>query len=272
MINYTKRILIFALARTASTTLMNIFNVHKSIYAISEPFNIKNKDHIKGLGVKGICENEISSTSELDESLGRVFLEFNLVKHIWHPSGFPFKDQDHSYAFSDIVPINEYLLGKFDYVMFVKRRNILKRVVSLLMSQQSGLWDSYWIESIAKRKNYSYEPLKMSTIEWYIKFEQFYLNYFKQALVKKNIKYMEITMEDLFESNLTVEERIEKYFEMSEFIELPKKYNYDQMNLIGEYLTSPRHIQNSMGSYKGVPNAMEIEEAFGSDETGWLFK
>ena len=110
MVNYTKRILIFALARTGSTSLMNLFNVHKSIYAISEPFNIGNRDNIRGLGISGICNNEISEFKELDEELNRIFFDFNLVKHVWHPSGFPFVESDPGYAFNSLLSKNEYLL------------------------------------------------------------------------------------------------------------------------------------------------------------------
>jgi len=272
MVSYTNRIIIFALARTASTSIMNMLNVHKSIYAISEPLNVLNKDFIMELGFEGICEKEISKFSELDEALGKIFLQFNLVKHVWHPSGFPFIESDPGYAFNKTFSINDYLLSKFDFVVFLKRRNILKRLVSSLMSMQSGIWDSYTTEVSRKPEEFTYKPLNTEVIEWHLKNERVYEDYFRNTLKSNKVKYVEIFQEDIYNSNLSAEEKFQKFFDLSDFLELPRNYNHDQTMVLGDYLYSKKHKQNSLESYKKVPNIEEIEETFGSEETGWIFK
>ncbi len=272
MVNYTKRILIFALARTGSTSLMNLINVHKSIYAISEPFNIGNKEHFKGMGINGICENEISEFKELDLELNRIFLDFNLIKHVWHPSGFPFIESDPGYAFKFLMSKNEYLLKKFDYIIFLNRRNNLKRLVSSLMSMQTGVWDSYQTSAGNIPEEFVYAPLKIDSIKWHLEYDRYYIEYFKSAIVNSGIKFTEVFQEDFFDNKTDVESKIEKFLKLSDFLDLPRRYNYDQMMTIGEYLYSKKHQQNSRVTYDKVPNIQEIEDTFGSDEKGWIFK
>jgi hypothetical protein len=195
-----------------------------------------------------------------------------LVKHVWHPSGFPFIESDSSYAFTETVSLNEYLLSKFDFVVFLKRRNILKRLVSSLMSMQSGIWDSYTTEIFKKPEEFVYAPLDTGVIEWHLEHESVYVDYFRNFLKANNIKRFEIFQEDIFTNSLSVEEKFEKFFEMSDFLELPRNYNYDQMMVLTDYLSPIKHKQNSVESYNKVPNIKEIDEKYGSDETGWIFK
>lgn len=195
-----------------------------------------------------------------------------MVNHVWHPSGFPFIESDSSYAFTKTVSLNEYLLSKFDFVVFLKRRNILKRLVSSMMSMQSGVWDSYTTEIFKKPEEFVYAPLDTAVIEWHLKNERVYEDYFRNFLKANNIKRFEIFQEDIFTNSLSVEEKFEKFFEMSDFLELPRNYNYDQMMVLTDYLSSIKHKQYSVESYNKVPNIREIDEKYGSDDTGWIFK
>ena len=272
MVNYTKRIIIFALARTASTSLMNIFDIHKSVRAISEPFNLGNHPNLRRMGILDICDHTISNERELDEELSRIFLKFNLVKHVWHPSGFPFSNQDESYAFNDSRSLNEYLITHFDFVVVLKRRNILKRLVSSLMSMQTGIWDSFSMLQTGRPTDFAYKPLDTNIIEWHLEYERFYEKYFLDSIRENNKKYVEITQEDFFDGKKTVDEKISAFKQICMDLELDVEFTFDQMKIIGDYLASSSYKQYGYNSYSGVPNIREIEDKYGSDETGWLFK
>ena len=251
---------------------MNLFNVHKSIYAISEPFNIGNRNNLLEMGYEGICDYEVSDFRELDTEISKIFFEFNLVKHVWAPSGFPFVEEHPGYAFNSLVSKNEYLCTKFDYVIFLNRRNILKRLVSSFMSMQTGIWDSYQTNTGNRPENFKFEPLDSEQIGWHLNHERFYVEYFKSILINKKIEFVEVFQEDLFNRNLHTSEKIELFLKLTDFLKLPRNYCHDQLTTIRDYFNSKKHQQNSLDSYNKVPNINEIEETFGSDETGWLFK
>lgn len=273
MKTYDKKILIFSLARSGSTTLMNLLNIHKMIYAISEPFNILNEENL--VNIPGICEREISTREMLDEELGKITENYNCIKHIWHPSGFPFIESSPGYAFNDIESLNEYLLTKFDFVIFLNRRNILKRIVSVMMSKQTELWEPIRIptgrdKKTVKTEEFSYHPVNPEGIEWHIKHEKFYVDYFREKLISRGVKYIEMFHEDFLAKQMHVKEKISIFNNLLDFLELPRNFNHDQTLVMQDYLGTKLKL-NSASTYTKIPNIQEIEELFGSDETGWIF-
>ena len=256
--------------------MMNILNIHKSVYAISEPFNVGNKENYRSLKKGLISDKEIANEQELDKSLKKLFGEFNCIKHIWHPAGFPFLEKNPEYAFDDTVTLNEVILSKFDFVIFLKRKNYLKRIVSVLMSNQTDFWEptrnpDNLDEQIQKSVNFNYKPLNMESIKWHLEFEDFYINYFREALIKSQVKYRELFHEDFIANKCHYGIKKDNFYNLLEFLELPDNFNHDQILLMQDYLGSKLKL-NSVNSYNKVPNIQELESEFGSDEKGWIFK
>ncbi len=262
-----EKYLIFALARTGSTSLMNIMNVNKSIKLFSEPFNKHNVFFTINKEFSKLGQKPITGIEDLKEELEILVNEYgyNGLKHVWQPSGFPFQQN---------VSLNQEMLSLFDYVIFLNRKNILKRIISGFISDQTKVWEvSKWKKGQDKMfvENYEYEPIELRIIEWFIKMEKSYREKYRNELIDKGIKFYEIDYEDLFEDDVTMENKIEKCLELFRFLNQSAEFSDKEMEEIKTYLGENLRL-NSINTYLKIPNIQEIEEKFGSEENGYLLK
>ena len=259
--------IIFALARTGSTSLMNLMNLNESIKLFSEPFNKHNVFFTINKKFEELNKNPINNLSDLKSELDILVnvYGYNGLKHVWQPSGFPFQEN---------VSLNQEMLGLFDYVIFLNRKNILKRVVSGFISDQTKVWEvNEWKKGTDKKfvENYEFLPLKINVIEWFIQKEKKYRDKFRNELINKGIKYYEIFYEDLFENYVLMEDKIKKCYDLFSFLDKPKEFNETEMVNVKKYLGEDLRL-NSINTYLKIPNIYEIEEKFGSEENGFLLK
>lgn len=269
----SERFLIFALARTGSTSLMNLMNISSSINLVSEPFNKKNSFFFSAKNMNEFGKRDINNLLDLKDELD-ILLElygYNGIKHVWHPSGFPFESIVGNNFISNEVSLNQHLLTFFDKVLFLNRKNILKRIVSGLISMQTKVWE---VNSGKDRKaveEYEFIPLEESTIDWFLKFEKFYIDKFKSDLIDKNIDFFEIFFEDLFVDNILMGDKIKKCYEMYNFLNASVEFSEVDFEKMRKIL-GPDLKLNDKNTYLKIPNIQVIEEKFGSEENGYLLK
>lgn len=266
-----KKILIFALARTGSTSLLNLLDLHDSISGVSEPFNYKNTKNIRiKHGLEDFDPSTIKNFDQLVKELQYLFKKFNCIKHVWHPSGFPFNDLYPGHRKDKYVSLNEHLLTQFDKIIFLNRRNILKRIVSGLISDQAGIWAGNINEDRKKIDEFNFSPIKDEDVAWHIQFEKSFITMIRNTMIKTGMKYYEIWYEDIF-GEISGHEKIQKYIDILDFLELPANFKNGKMEEITGLLGEKMKL-NSTETYLRVPNIHEIEAKFGSDENGWLMK
>jgi hypothetical protein len=270
----SERFLIFALARTGSTSLMNLMNISKSINLISEPFNKKNSLFLTTNNMDKFGKTEIKNLLDLKNELDVLIniYGYNGIKHVWHPSGFPFENITEMNNFlSNYVSMNQHLLTFFDKVLFLNRKNVLKRIVSGLISMQTKVWEANIKIKTVEDKEFEFKELDESSIVWFIEFEKFYVESFKNDLNVRKIDYYEIFFEDLFEDTILMEDKIKKCYEMYDFFDASVDFNEDDLTKMNKIL-GPDLKLNDITTYLKIPNIYEIEEKFGSEENGYLLK
>ncbi len=254
--------MIFYHARAGSTILMNILNFHSDVNIYSEPFHgwkfIKKRNLLKFIPGEDEKPDNISDMPDIEKSLKKISIGFNGIKQ-------------------SMMQLNKKLnthiiLRKDISIVYLHRKNILQTIISLLISRKIKYWShkpDIWREKFEKEnfKTFDIEEIR-KRMNKLIKDIRFY----KNKLVKNNVKFLELYYEDLFGNDITDERKIDIINEIFKFFKLEQIKDPDVLNEIKELLNPDTNKLNSEETYKKIPNIMEIEKELGCDETGWLFK
>ena len=113
-------------ARTGSTTLMKLVNCHPGIKCLFEPFNTGNVSQLASrLQV-------VQQTHGLAAAVGTLWTVCNGFKHVWHNDGWPFvSEPELNY---------QILLLPGVSIVLLSRRNLLRRAISVQISDQMKVW------------------------------------------------------------------------------------------------------------------------------------
>ncbi|MHB1152341.1 MAG: sulfotransferase domain-containing protein [Eubacteriales bacterium] len=250
--NYDQnKVIIFAHPRSGSTSLYKILNTHPDLNLALEPFHDSysewhpdEKNYI----------DYISDIPSLDAALEELFYKYNGMKIL-------------SYQLPE--EIYKHLLNRSDCkVIFLWRANYLKSVVSVLIAEQTHIWQKSDLNTISGSYE-QLEPLKIEGIdgiESRIKGMREGIQYWDLIISKKPEKsYYKVTYEDLYCSD--PEQGLARVKDLFDFLglEVPKTDKFIRF-------LEPRNEQiNTAETYLMVPNIREINSRFGNSENGYLF-
>lgn len=233
---------------------MRLLNCHADLRLINEPFNENN--------FGGQFLRRAADLESLKKTLDELWSTYNGIKHVWHPSGWPFKDQQ----------LNHYLLlAPGQQVLFLNRRNALRRVVSSQISEQTRIWS---IEDEAVRnkiQQFEFRPLDVDWLERQLACERESVARQRELLLAKKIDFLELWYEDLFELPPTFEAALKNLNHIFRFLGSSELTDKMQLLTAREVFDPSKTRMNSEETYWRIPGIEEIERRFGSDETGWLF-
>jgi len=241
-----KNILIFAQGRTGSTALVKILETNQVIHIYPEPFNPDRK--------KKRYHDQITDLSSLDNALKDIHNVYNGIKHLIDQLG------------SKAPSYNHHLLKQDYNIIFSGRKNLLKMVVSKLVSMQSGHWGKDREIII----NYSFDPIDMNQLSNELTERREEAEHYEIFLKENQIPYLKVYYEDLFDLHLAEAQKLQKIDEIFAFtgVEPPAG---SMLENIKEHL-HPQNKLNTLETYGKIPNIMDVEEKFGSEEWGYLFK
>ena len=250
------RFIIFSLARCGSNNLVNLLRCHPDIRIIAEPFN------------REIFEGKYFSRSldaeSLDSILEEIWGTWNGIKHVWDSWGWPFGRHSE---------LNKHLLSRRDvHIIFLTRKNDLQRVVSKEICRQTNIW--YAASEHDKRTifEFSFKPLDSQSIESELARDKKCIAEYRQLLKDNHLKLLELSYEDLCDSTIPLERRLDKLDEVVTW--LGRTSIRDEANLeeVRNLLEHDNSDVRSHSIYPMIPGIEEVERNLGSDETGWLFK
>ena len=246
-----KRFLIFALARTGSTSLMHLLNCHPQIRCLREPFNPGNDDFIKGA----------VDLVSLDQMVENIWTDYNGFKHVWDSTGWPFGTRQE---------LNKHLLRKPQHcILFLNRRNILRRLVSYEMSRQSGVWDAVPTEK-RRMATFAFQPIDVEWISSALRLEKQHIDNYRQVMIESGVAFLDLWYEDVFQQRDSA--RIESLNQIISFIGGEAIRDERFKSRVNEYFDPFSRQLNSILTYRRIPNIDEIERTLGSDDTGRLFE
>lgn len=250
MAEVSNQFVLFAQARSGSTTLCRVLQLHPQLHVALEPF--QHKYHTWNPEEPNYIDL-IMDVRTLEEQLALLFSKYD---------GFKVLDYQ--------LPKELYthmLLRPSIKVIMLGRRNILQQAVSGFIAQQTGIWQKRDLIGNLETAYQGLEPIDLDDLKTNIEYRCSTSRYYRKILTQKAPQmYLPIFYEDLFTSDLTRnQESVRSIFG---FLGLSMPDGQELDDLIDPCVEKI----NSAATYALLPNAMIIDQQFGSDEIGWLFE
>ena len=244
-----KHLIIFAHARTGSTSLMHLLSLHTNISICHEPFHPSHSSWYQGSDnyLERICDRD-----SLDRELLKIFERYNGIKTLTYQ-----------------LPENlyEHLLLRDDTIVIsLTRRNLLQAAVSGLVAQQTKIWQKSDIDKTRSGAVTHLDPLPIEELRQTISYMYELDSTYSEILAKKpSSSVLKLTYEDLFSTSLKSNRDVLKgVFEFLK-LEMPGSDTVDTL------LDPAKTKVTSNDTYQMIPNALEINRELGSENLGWLF-
>ena len=244
------RLVLFAHPRSGSSSLYQILQLHPELNILEEPFN---ENFIRWNPDNKNYRDLIYDIPSLDEQLMEIFAEYNGIKVL-------------DYQLPDELAV--HLLQRRDCrIIFLRRKNLLQSVVSVLIAKQTQVWKKW--EMIKPLEDYyqRLQPLDVHEIQLRVNSLKQHLDFFESVLnASAEGRAVKLTYEDLYFA--TPVQRDAQIAAIWEFLRIAPLQS-QQM----QYYLQPETVKiDSSPSYAFLPNAHEIQQFCGNDATGWLYE
>lgn len=251
--------IIFSLSRCGSTSIYRTLNLHRACKLVYEP---------------DFSKHNVAEFLDTHKNLRE---NYTGMKHVWDPSGFPFR-ADHRSMLKDIekncetwISMNEALLSSADQkIIFLTRKDEKSRIVSDLFGQATEVWgpepnaihsakvDSEYQEKVTASKNIT---LPIDVLHWYINNIPRINSRLRDAAASNTV--LDIQYEQIFSARKSIENRIDVFKNVLDFLELNSNFYNINFKKVSKIL-APSGKLNSQDTYKKILNISEIKK-----EIGW---
>jgi hypothetical protein len=249
------RFIIVSLPRCGSTTLARLLNTHQGIRCLVEPFHPRRYEG---------RFHALTRKHSLDNILAFIWSRWNGIKHVWEASGWPFAEQPE---------LNDQLvLGKDRRILFLMRRNLLRRFISNYICRQTRFWIGTRAEFSASLANTELRPLDAASVLREIRRDQEAVAQRLQSMSDHKVHFLPLFYEDIFRPAATDSDRMALMNSVLTFLDFPP---ITSETFLTDWLQHFDPMLNRWASaevYRRIPEIDRLEEAVGSDETGWLFR
>lgn len=249
------RFVLLSMPRTGSTTLARVLNFHEDIRCLIEPFHPHRYDgKFHAFAVR----------RSMREAMAVIWERWNAIKHVWDLEGFPFKDRP---ELNDDVTHDARCK-----VIFLIRRNILQRIVSHHLSRQTHTWVGPRDAFIDRLHLTEVAPLDPTAVRRQIEAEQEAIAAKVQFLKNSQIEHATVEYEALFSTATSIEAKRSRINEILSFLGFPPVTSALFAKEWSGNLDPVKHRWATADVYRRIPDIDRLEEAVGSDATGWLFR
>jgi hypothetical protein len=244
------KLIFFAHARSGSSNLLKALQLHPSLRIAEEPFHEKyhewNPDESNYASL-------ITDIPSLEAQLGVISEKYNGIKML-----------DYQLP----RPLYMHLLLKPNLpVIFLRRRNLLQAIVSCFISEQTGVWKIWDLKENIATTYAHLQPIPLDKVAEAIDYQRELQAYYRQVIDRKPSE-MRLLLE--YETFYTAD-RVQNRAAMNRVFDFLKLDMPEGKEL--DYFLSPQISKiNNPKTYRLLPNAEEINQKFGNDETGWLFE
>lgn len=243
-----KRFVILTHPRTGSSSLARSLSIHPDIELLGEPFHKPNQQQKKIWYI-----NKVQDIDSFISTLDLIFDNYNGIKHFLHHVPFEY---------------NKYIIESNNFkIIHLYRKNILKNVISGLISEQAQEW------GVQKEKilRHSFKPIIIEKVSKRIHKRKYIFEKYRQYLKLNSIPYFDLCYEDLYGNHIGIDKRMDIFSNILDFLDFRTHLNEEQVNQVRS-IFNPSTKLNSIETYQRIPNIHEIEKEFGSPENGFLFK
>jgi Sulfotransferase family len=243
------RFLIFSLPRSGSTTLMHILACHPEISCLGEPFNAdqSGRDYL----------DRVHNPSTMATTLGEILAEHQGIKHVWHPSGWPFPDPSLNLLMLDQPNIT---------VLFLSRRNRLRRLLSYEIAVQTNIW--HHRDPIPNRPLTALDPVSLQTD---LAEARTATAVCLSRLAANQARFERLWYEDLLGRAAPSLDRLARIDDLLRFIGYSPLTGTEGRDRVAGLLDPNVNRVNDEGSYRRIPNIDDIDAICGNDQVGRVF-
>ena len=249
MENPPVRTVIFAHVRSGSTTLYRILQLHPLMNVALEPFwhgyakeNPGERNHV----------DFIEDVPSLEKALDDLFAKYNGIKIL-------------SYQLPKRL-FTHLLLSPEVTVIFLQRANLLRAEVSGCIAEQTKVWQISDLNEETRRIYRNLKAVSLKNIADRLEYAKELRDSYNSVIERRATgTYMKVCYENLYTGDLGANRAAAREIFGFLGLELPGCEKLD-------YHLDPRTSKiNTPETYALLPNANEINERFGNDDTGRLF-
>lgn len=244
-----ERTVIFAHARSGSTTLCRVLQLHPLMNVALEPFwhgyakeNPDERNYV----------DFIEDVPSLEKALDDLFARYNGIKILSYQ--LPKKLYTHLLLSPDVK------------VLFLQRANLLRAEVSGCIAEQTRVWQISDLNEQTRQMYRNLKPVSLKKVGDGLEYAKELRDAYNSVIERRATgTYMKVYYESLYTGNLGTNRAAAREIFGFLGLELPGCEELD-------FHLDPRTSKiNTPASYALLPNANEINERFGNDDTGWLF-
>jgi hypothetical protein len=234
---------------------MRILNCHPEIRCMREPFNPDQSGRT--------YLDRVTDMATLDDTLAEIWSIYDGIKHVWHPSGWPFG----STPFYNLRLLTQPRVR----VLFLGRRNQIRRLISFEIAVQTNVWHrpaaSWNAPSVAQML----APLDSNVLRRQLRAARDEITRCRRHLNDQAVEFLELSYEDFFDPELSMNARLTRAQRLFQFLNRPQLTEGPALATIQQLLDPTINKVTSESTYRRIPNIEEIDALCGSDRTGWVF-
>ena len=229
--------IIFASARSGSTSLAEVLNKSKGIKMAFEPFHPKfntwtpdEKNYSK----------KIHNSATMNDALNELFSKYTSIKVL-------------DYQFPKKIYFS--MLNRKEFkIVFLRRKNLLSAAISNVIAHQTSQWQKQPDQTIYDHL----KPIKLNKIsEWVDYVGELNETYHQYLETHRKGNYLELIYEQLYSERL--EKNKQTINEICQFLNI----SMPPINAIKKHMTPSQAKINSQNIYHKIPNFKEIKAKFG---------
>ena len=244
------RIVFFAHPRSGSSSLYQMLQLHPELNILEEPFN---ENFTRWSPQHKNYRDLVHDIPSLDAQLMEIFAAYNGVKVL-------------DYQLPDELAV--HLLQHRDYkIIFLRRKNLLQSVVSVLIAEQTRLWKKWELTKPLEDYYRDLHALDVQEIRQRVAELKQHLEFFESVIdALPKDKTIKVVYEDFYFAPPA--QRTAQIAAIWNFLRI-KPLDSEQL----QYYLKPEKVKiNSTATYGFLPNASDIQQLCGNDVTGWLYE
>jgi hypothetical protein len=247
--------IVSSLPRSGSTTLARLLNSHKDLRCLIEPFHphrYQGRFH------------QLAEGRSLNAALDLIWSRWTGIKHVWESNGWPFL---YSPELND-----QMALGPSRKIIVVIRRNLLRRVVSNVISRQTRYWIGTRAEFVRRLEQTQLKELDPWALRAQIRRDKDAIERQRRFLSDHNVDAMVLYYEDVFCEGAIQSQQLQLVNRVLTFLQAAPIAADTFAETYQHHFDPDRNRWATAEVYRRIPGIERIEQEVGSHETGWLFR
>lgn len=243
-----------SLPRTGSTTLARLLDCHPDIRCLVEPFHPRRYN--------GQYHKMAIQARSVRLPLNLIWHRWNGIKHVWVGStGFPFPKNPE---------LNDEIVLAASRVIFLERRNLLRRYVSNVISRQLDFWIGTQHEFRARLEQAQLRELDPEIARKEMMKDRAVMADRLTLIQSNNIPYMQVAYEDLFGEDTSLAQQCEIVSNILAFLGYRNGCNHSLISSWTPLLDRNMYQWASAEVYHLIPGIERLEREVGGSEFGSL--